>query len=254
MPDDGPKPKCFIVMPITTPPERLKDYGDNADHFSDVLEVLFIPAVEAAGFEAVPPKFEGSPVIQGAIIKHLTEADMVLCDMSALNPNAFFELGVRSALDKPVAMVRDHVTPRIPFDVGTISAHTYDGTLYGKHIEEERRKLAAHIRAAAANGGHNELWRVFGIQQVAEDPPEGSQLDAIETMLRQLVARQELDAGTFGAWGSYRPGLRFRAAGDAAYSETPKLLFISDLHNDPPDDELVIEADAEQDSSTADGG
>lgn len=38
------------------------------------------------------------------------EADMVLCDMSRLNANVFFELGIRTALDRPAALVKDDQT------------------------------------------------------------------------------------------------------------------------------------------------
>jgi len=44
-----PKPTCFIAMPITTTDEVARRYND-ADHWTHVMEELFIPAIEAAGF------------------------------------------------------------------------------------------------------------------------------------------------------------------------------------------------------------
>ena len=57
------------------------------------MEQLFIPAIEAAGFEAVPPLSEGSEWIHAKIIQQLIQADMVLVDLSSHNPNVFFKLG-----------------------------------------------------------------------------------------------------------------------------------------------------------------
>ena len=188
------KPTCFIIMPITTPAERLTDYGDEVDHFKHVMEALFIPAVAAAGYEPVKPHFSGSPVIQGQIIKNLINADLVLCDMSILNPNVFFELGVRSAMNGPVAAVRDHLTPKIPFDVGSVSAYEYDGSLAAWRLDDQREKLAAHLQATAGTGSHNELWRYFGITQTAATPPEGTPAEVMQATLNELLAEFRHDA------------------------------------------------------------
>lgn len=99
--------KCFVIMPISTPKLLAETYKD-PDHFSHVLKYLFTPALEMANYEVIPPAAAGADVIHASIIKNLEEADLVLCDISALNPNVFFELGVRTSLDRPVALVRDH--------------------------------------------------------------------------------------------------------------------------------------------------
>ena len=85
--------KCFIIMPITTPEATVPRYGGDADHFEHVLDHLFVPAVERAGYEPIPPIAEGSDLIHARIITNLDEADLVLCDMSCLNPNVFLSLG-----------------------------------------------------------------------------------------------------------------------------------------------------------------
>src|SRR3954447_3894815 len=103
-------------MPITTPVEQAGLYDNDPDHFLHVIDYLFKPAVESAGFKLIKPAFNNSQVIQGEIIRHLETADLVLCDISGWNANVFFELGIRVALDKPVAMVRDNRTSSLPFD------------------------------------------------------------------------------------------------------------------------------------------
>src|SRR3954451_8229180 len=103
-------------MPLTTPPPALDAYSGDPDHFIHVLDHLFAPAVEAAGYELVRPIMRGADLIQAEIIKNLEQGDLVLCDVSQLNANVFFELGVRTALDRPVAMVKDDKTATYPFD------------------------------------------------------------------------------------------------------------------------------------------
>jgi hypothetical protein len=88
---------CFIIMPITTRDDQSAIYGGDSDHFQHVLECLFIPAVKQAGFNPIPPIMKGSEIIQGQVVKQLSKARLVLCDMSGLNANVFFELGIRWA-------------------------------------------------------------------------------------------------------------------------------------------------------------
>jgi hypothetical protein len=130
-------------MPLSTASEALPRYGNDDAHFVHVLEHLFVPAVEQAGFEAVRPTMFGADLIHAEIIKNLETADLVLCDASGYNPNVFFELGIRTALDRPVALVRDSITERLPFDTSIINTHTYDASLCpGAWSRRSRRWLA----------------------------------------------------------------------------------------------------------------
>lgn len=84
------KKKCFIIMPISLPDNWLPRYSNDGDHFKHVLNHLLIPSIEMVGLDAIPPIVKGSEVIHGNIIKNIESADLVLCDMSILNPNVFF--------------------------------------------------------------------------------------------------------------------------------------------------------------------
>ncbi len=75
---------CFIIMLITTPNDLLSSYRDDSNHFLHVLEHLFVPAIEKAGFEPIRPKVEGAEVIHAKMIKNIEQSGLVLCDMSAL--------------------------------------------------------------------------------------------------------------------------------------------------------------------------
>ncbi len=106
-------PKCFVIMPITMPEHLVSNYRDDPEHFIHVYECLFEPAIKEAGYEPLSPSSKGSEIIQADIIRNLEDSDLVLCDISILNPNVFFELGVRTALNKPVCLVRDQLTADI---------------------------------------------------------------------------------------------------------------------------------------------
>jgi DNA-binding XRE family transcriptional regulator len=151
-------------MPISTRPDSLESYNQDVDHFLHVLDCLFIPAIEASNLQPILPKVVGSDVIHGEIIKNLSSADLVLCDMAQLNANVFFEFGIRTALNKPVALVTDEATPTIPFDTGIVNYHRYDSSLQGWLIKSEVERLSEHInKTLASEPERNSLWKYFGI-------------------------------------------------------------------------------------------
>lgn len=179
---------CFIAMPVTTTPEQAERYGD-ASHWTHVMETLFVPAIEAAGFEALRPVSTGSDYIQAEIVRQLESADMVLCDMSHNNANVFFELGVRTSVNKPVALVRCDRSVPIPFDVSSINTHTYNPGLKAWHIDAEVASLAEHLRRAEEGcAGENPMWRHFGLVLKATQPTsEGTKEEALLGVLNEQI-------------------------------------------------------------------
>lgn len=169
---------CFIIMPISTPDSFVSTYSNDKDHFRHVLDFLFKPAMEKVGLTAIPPIAEGADVIHAEIIRNLEQADLVLGDMSTLNPNVFFELGIRTAVDKPVCIVKDDATPRIPFDTTIINYHTYLSSLAPWTLENQISELAAHIQKSLSRSkGQNTLWRYFGLSTRAALPTEKANVD-----------------------------------------------------------------------------
>ena len=208
------KKSCFIIMPITTPDELVDRYNKDPDHFEHVMDVLFVPAVEAAELKPIRPIAKGSDLIQGGIIKNLQMADMVLCDMSILNANVFFELGMRTAINQPVALVKDKETPKAPFDLSMINHHTYDNELRPWKLDDEIESLKVHLLNSLENADEgNSLWNHLSMTMKAEPlkdrPDDESQLALINRQLEDIRGRlqenQELrffDRGVFHASSS----------------------------------------------------
>jgi hypothetical protein len=160
------RPGCFVAMPISTPPALVNSYQGDDRHFEHVLEHLLEPAIELAGMQPISPLTQGANIVHAEIVDKIVRSDLVLCDMSALNPNVFFEMGLRTALNKPLCFLVDDLTkPSVPFDMGIVNYHVYQSSLVPWTLEREIEELARHIRAsmAHANGG-NALWSHFGLQ------------------------------------------------------------------------------------------
>src|SRR3712207_7234502 len=60
----SPLPTCFVIMPMTTPPDLVEAYGGDEDHFLHVLATLLTPATQRAGFEVIPRSEEHTSELQ----------------------------------------------------------------------------------------------------------------------------------------------------------------------------------------------
>ncbi|WIB77020.1 hypothetical protein DEJ28_15390 [Curtobacterium sp. MCPF17_002] len=180
---------CFIAMPISTSSAAADLYGD-PDHFVHVLEHLLVPAVESAGYRAIRPAAVGSDLIHAEIIRNIGSADLVLCDATSLNANVFFELGIRTALNKPVSIIRDSLTPVLPFDTGVLNTHTYDSSLAPWLLNDEIEKIANHVQVSADRAaGQNGLWKYFGLEVSAQEVPRDRGdpvLDRLDLLLSEV--------------------------------------------------------------------
>jgi hypothetical protein len=184
-------PSCFIAMPVSTSSEQARIYSDDL-HFSHVLEHLMVPAVEKAGYEPIRPTAIGADLIHAEIIRQLETTDLVLCDISTLNPNVFFELGIRTAVDRPVCVVKDDRTDQIPFDTGIINVYTYGASLSPWVLAAEVETLAKHLQTSAERSkGRNTLWRYFGLTtRAAFQPGESTLEEKVDLVLLQLRATE----------------------------------------------------------------
>ncbi len=136
-------PVAFVIMPFQ---ERDKSHPDG--FFQEVLRSLLTPAASKAGFMVRTANRQGSDIIQSTIVRDLMDADLVIADLTEHNPNVLFELGVRIAKEKPVALVKAEGTGRI-FDVDNLlRVYEYKAQLWRTTIEKDLPALTEFIAGA----------------------------------------------------------------------------------------------------------
>lgn len=123
---------CFVIMPISD------QEGYEKGHFTRVYQHLIKPACEKAGFKAIRADDENKTnYIVIDIIKKILDSDIVICDLSAKNPNVMYELGIRQAFNKKSVLIKDIKTGRI-FDIQGLRAIDYDENL---RIDEVQKNI-----------------------------------------------------------------------------------------------------------------
>jgi len=147
------KKVCFVIIPFN---ERSKQYPKG--FFSEVLTSLIIPAVTEAGFEVRTANRQGTEIIHSTIVNDVLDADLAVCDLTEHNPNVLFELGMRLAHEKPVALIHAEGTERV-FDVDNVlRVLPYDPNLWRTTLEKNTPELKEHVEATWDNKEKSETY------------------------------------------------------------------------------------------------
>lgn len=117
---------CFVVMPIR------KMGTQEYEHFSAILDNI----KDSLGdkYHVVRADEVNKPgSITKDIIECLANSDLIIADLTDLNPNVFYELGVRHALRGAgtIMLLDEDRTPEIPFDLNAYRVIKYRGNLVG---------------------------------------------------------------------------------------------------------------------------
>ncbi len=130
---------CFIVTAIGESGTETRDRAD------EVFSYLIAPVCEELGYKPVRvDQVDAVDNINETIITYLKTAPMVVADMTGHNPNAFYELGFRQALELPLVPIIQ-AGNRLPFDV--ISQRTVFYNLSVGKIEQSKKDLKAKMKS-----------------------------------------------------------------------------------------------------------
>nr|WP_315143861.1 RNA helicase [uncultured Flavobacterium sp.] len=147
-------PVCGIVMPIS-PIDNC-----SAEHWSEVLTILK-EVIKDANFEPnLVSDADDSGIIQKRIIQNLYKNEIVICDVSAKNPNVMFELGMRLAFDKPTIIIKDDKTD-YSFDTSVIEHVGYPRDLRFSKILKFKETLKLKIESTYQKSKNDPNYTTF---------------------------------------------------------------------------------------------
>ena len=135
---------CFVVTGFSNKTDHATGRVLNLDQ---TYEQLIRPACDRAGvncFRAIDANLTGS--IDSLMYRWIFEADLVIADLSTLNANVFYELGVRHA-QRPcttIIMAESVLMQKVPFDLSSFVVHQY--VHGGEAIDAaEQTRFVAHL-------------------------------------------------------------------------------------------------------------
>ena len=173
--------RIFVVMPFgqkeVPKKPRIDSIGEPTAKdetlqvdFDDVYKMLFRPALEAAGLQPFRADDEESA---GDILKdmfaELVTADFVLADISILNANVFYELGIRHTVGPRGVICLHAGWANRPFDVAPQRTFKYDGQLFRVGLARDatwETKIAAEVSRLG-----NTLQKAVAADRTTEGSP-----------------------------------------------------------------------------------
>lgn len=136
---------CFVVGPIGKDGSTERKHADLLLH-SVIKHVL---ETEEFGYKVKRADEDADPgMIGDRVIADIIHAPLVVADLTDLNPNAFYELGIRHSTELPTVHIAKNGTP-LPFD--NVAHRTIFVDLGDWHsIEQARARLRDSVRSIRA--------------------------------------------------------------------------------------------------------
>lgn len=139
--------KSFVIMPFGK-----KDVVDTEGKiekvdFDKIYRELIKKAVDELGIECdrCDEVIDNGPIVK-KMFRGIFDADVAVVDITSLNPNVFYELGVRHALQKHVTVIIcKNGGQSTPFNIRGINILFYD-TKNEEQLEDARKNIQEHIR------------------------------------------------------------------------------------------------------------
>lgn len=175
--------KCFIATPLGT------DSSDTRRKADGVINSVLKPVLMDLGYRAIAPHEIDNPgSITQQVIGHLLKAELVIVNLTELNPNVMYELAVRHASRLPVVCIAEKGT-KLPFDVAAERIIFYDNDMAGVEILKPLLRSAIET-ASKENKPDNPIYRAqenFKMQEViAKDDAQSYIVDKLEDIQRRL--------------------------------------------------------------------
>ena len=115
--------RCFVIQGFG----KKQDYEQGKLFDLDASYAVIKEAIEEAGLECSrADELRRNALIEQVMYDQLLDADLVVADITTLNFNAAFELGVRYALRPHATLIVGEKGMNFPFDINHIYINTYE--------------------------------------------------------------------------------------------------------------------------------
>jgi hypothetical protein len=114
---------CFVIMPFGIK----NDQEGNKVDFNKIYKNLIKPTIEEINMSCLRcDEISKAGMIHKDMFNHIYNSDIAIVDISVLNANVFYELGMRHALKKSVTVIIKSKNTPIPFNITGMRLIEYD--------------------------------------------------------------------------------------------------------------------------------
>lgn len=196
---EKPKPdqkKCFIITPLGEEKSETRRRADG------VINAVITPVLDSLNIKVITPHGISTPgSIPQQVIQNILYCELVIANLTELNPNVMYELAVRHAKGTPVICIAENGT-KLPFDISSERTIFYNNDMYGVEVlKSDLKKMVEN--ALKDKTQDNPIYRAdrdFKLREAViknEDKNDVSYLidkfDAFENKINLLTKRIDSD-------------------------------------------------------------
>jgi len=185
---------CFIITPIGSATDPIRRHIDGVvQGIQDAIGNAFDVIVAHEMFDI------GS--INRQVMEQIYTSDLVIANLTNLNPNVMYELAFRHSVGKPAIIIAEAGT-KLPFDVKDERTFEYINDYSGiKALGETLRRCVATINfddSAPRSPIHHMIQGFLLEQRVMSAPNDGDTNEVLQVILNKLesLAESTVDFGT----------------------------------------------------------
>ncbi len=198
---------CFFVSAFGKTP-------DEQHRHKQVLKHLVQKVLEPRFRVIRADQIDDEGLITNQIIEHLLEDDLVIADLTGLNPNVFYEIAVRHAARKPIV----HIITKgidIPFDVANMRAVQYalDDPDRLEEAQSDLKQKVAAIEKSGWKAARNPITAARDVSLLLQsEQPEVREVGEVLTALSEVREEVRTLSRRLSAANRANPAQRARAA------------------------------------------
>lgn len=156
------KKKCFVITPVGEDRSEIRRKADG------LISAVIKPVLEKLNIEPVVPHEMNMPgSITTQLIKSILNHELVIANLTGLNPNVMYELAVRHAKRLPVVCVVEEGT-ELPFDIKLERVIFYEDNMFSVESLKDRLENTI-IEALKDKKPDNPIYRAeenFALEKV----------------------------------------------------------------------------------------
>lgn len=175
---------CFIITPIGAQDGRERRFADGITN--EVIE----PVLKE--FEMTPivaHRISETGSINDQVIQHIYKDKLAICNLTGLNPNVMYELGVRYTMRKHTILICEQGT-RLPFDIITERTIFYTNDIAGSaELKQQLKDMISRIEYSSEPD--NPIFKVLDYENAMGKIKDEDASSAILEKLKELINRSE---------------------------------------------------------------
>lgn len=156
--------KCFIITPIGGDNTEIRRHADGI--ITQVIEPILKEEFKFTEVNASHTIFTPGS-INDRIINEIYDADLVVANLTYLNPNVMYEVAVRHAVGKPIIhIVCEEINSNIPFDIKDYRTIFYKNDISG--TGELKKKFSSMVQEIdySSSKKDNPIYNALGRRQI----------------------------------------------------------------------------------------